>query len=79
MNYVYIFQGLNVTNSSFRTIDGTAYPSNWCRYASNSELSSIGVVKLLEVYPELNEGEQYDGTYTDDLINLTRTYNKTTI
>jgi hypothetical protein len=55
--------------------DGMTYPSNWLELAPESELENIGIVKLTEIYPTISETQYYDGTYIDDMIKKTRTYN----
>lgn len=76
MPYVYIIgeHGENVTNRQF-VIDGITYPSNYCINASDEELSNLGIIKLLQVYPELpGPNYYYTGEYTDDYGDNTRTY-----
>lgn len=72
---VYLLNGNDVTGSQF-VQNSITYPANWCIYATTEELVEKGIVVLEIIWPELEAGEQYDGTYVDDIETSTRTYNK---
>lgn len=76
--YVFLYNNEEITGLPFRTNDGTSYPANWCSYSSIEDLSKIGVISLLQIWPPLEQGYYYDGTYKDDFTEFTRTYNQVT-
>ena len=55
--------------------EGMSYPSNWLELAPEIELENIGITSLTEIYPKISDNQYYDGSYNDDMINKTRTYN----
>lgn len=79
--YVFFYNNQEITGQPFRTSDGTSYPSNWCSSSSVEDLTSIGVVSLLEVWPPLEPGNYYNGEYVDNFESdpPTRTYTQSAI
>lgn len=72
---IYILDGLNITNQQFKH-DGITYPSNWLELSTDDEKLALGISKLTEVYPILNDStKKYDDTFVDDYEKKTRTYN----
>lgn len=73
----YILNGITIKGIQF-THDNRLYPYNWCEIATEADKEAIGIITLIEIFPYLEEGEEYDGTYSDDLVFRTRIYNKYT-
>ena len=72
---IYTYNGIDVSNIQFTDNNGTNYPYNWCQLVDDDILIGIGIIILTEIYPILTVNQYYDGTYIDDYIALTRTYN----
>jgi hypothetical protein len=71
---IYLYNGEQIQDQ-FTDLKGTTYPSDWLTYATPTDFEKVGIIALTEVVPRLSNGKRYDGTYVDDLIALTRTYN----
>lgn len=71
---IYILNGETINGQQF-TKDGITYPSNWCEIVDEENRNSIGIITLEQIYPTINDTQEYDGTYIDDLTMKTRTYN----